>query len=442
VVGVRRIGGSVGAVSAEFLVEEGTAKEGQDYVFESQLLAWADGETSDKQIQIQLIDDKVVEGDRHFSISLTRANAAQNRDVVIGRGKTDVKVGEDDSLGAVSFVTSNHNVNENSGYFVVNVIRYNGYNEPVSIDYEVTSGSAIGGIDFTEQKGTLKFQDGQKSSFFSFVIIDDELLEGQETVSLILSNPKPLREGQHLAPILGTPNMATLTIVDDEASNEPAGSIDSSFATVGGSDDSVQVVEMQGDNKILIGGGFALVNGLARNGLARLNSDGNIDTTFQIGNGFDGSVRSLAVQPDQRILAVGYFTQFNGVNRNGIVRLNQDGGIDETFNPGGGADNPIQDVLIQDNGKIIIVGDFTSYNGVVLNRVARINNDGRIDETFNAGSGANFSIHDISQTVDGRIVLVGDFNSFNGSACMGIVVLHQNGEIDESFDSGVGFDAS
>jgi uncharacterized delta-60 repeat protein len=332
-------------------------------------------------------------------------------------------IGEDDSLGAISFATSNHNVNENSGNFIVNVIRENGYNEAASIDYEVTSGSAIGGIDFDELKGTLEFQDGQKSSFFSVVVKDDELVEGTETVSLILSNPKSRREGQNLTPILGTPNMATLTIVDDEVSNEPAGSIDSSFATVGGSDDSVQVIEMQDHNKILIGGGFTLVNGLVRNGLARLNSDGNIDTTFQVGSGFDGAVRSMAVQPDGRIVVVGYFKQFDGVNRNGIVRLNQGGGIDETFNPGGGADNPIQDVIIQDDGKIIIAGDFTSFNGVAINRIARINNDGRIDETFNVGSAANFGIHDLCLTVDGRIVLVGDFSSFNGSACMGIVVL-------------------
>ena len=442
VLSVRRIGGSVGAVSVEFMVQEATAREGEDYMYESQLLEWADGDTANKHIQIELLDDKFVDQDRHFSIVITSAVASQNRDVVIGRNKTDVTIREDDSLGSISFAKSNHSVNENSGQFIVNVIRSAGYNESVSIDYEVASGSALEALDFVEQKGTLNFHEGQKSAFFSVAVMDDKLLEGHETIGLILSNPKPLREGQSLLPILGTPNMATLTIVDDEASNEPAGLIDSSFVTVGGSDDSVQVLEMQGDSKILIGGGFNFVNGLVRNGLARLNSDGNIDTTFQIGSGFDGVVRSLAIQPDQRIIAVGYFTQFDGVNRNGIVRLNQDGGIDETFNPGGGADNPIQDVLIQDDGRIIIVGDFTSFNGVALNRIARLHNDGRVDETFNVGSGANFSIHDVSQTVDGGIVLVGDFNNFNGYQSMGIVVLHQNGEIDESFDSGIGFDAS
>ena len=128
-------------------------------------------------------------------------------------------------------------------------------------------------------------------------------------------------------------------------------------------------------------------------------------------------------------VAKGVMIQHRGkVNRNGIVRLNQGGGIDETFNPGGGADNPIQDVIIQDDGKIIIAGDFTSFNGVAINRIARINNDGRIDETFNVGSAANFGIHDVCLTMDGGIVLVGDFNTFNGSACMGIVVLQQSGE--------------
>ncbi|SVE20373.1 uncharacterized protein METZ01_LOCUS473227, partial [marine metagenome] len=170
VVEVRRIGGSVGEVSAEFLVQEDTAKEGLDYVIQSKLLAWADGDIGNKQIEIELLDDKIVEEGKKFSISLTGTNAPQNREVVIGRNKTDIIIGEDDSLGVISFTTSSHNVNENSGSFIVHVIRDKGNNEPVSIDYEITSGSAIKDLDFIEEKGTLEFQEGQNSSFLRVVV--------------------------------------------------------------------------------------------------------------------------------------------------------------------------------------------------------------------------------------------------------------------------------
>ena len=95
----------------------------------------------------------------------------------------------------------------------------------------------------------------------------------------------------------------------------------------------------------MIGGDFTQVNGLFRDRLARLNADGTVDSTFTLGQGVNDSVRSIAIQPDGRAILAGFFTSVNGENRNRVARLNYDGSVDGTFNPGGGADNPVQAVV-------------------------------------------------------------------------------------------------
>jgi hypothetical protein len=79
------------------------------------------------------------------------------------------------------------------------------------------------------------------------------------------------------------------------------------------------------------------------------------------------------------VLIVGSFTLYYGVARNRIVRINSDGSLDETFDPGIGADNTVNCVAIQRDGKIIIGGAFTNYNGTVSSYLARLKADGSYD---------------------------------------------------------------
>ena len=178
---------------------------------------------------------------------------------------------------------------------------------------------------------------------------------------MILSDAKPVRNKNERA-ILGSPNMATLTIIDNENLNEPAGAIDSGFNPVSGANDFVNAITLQSDGRVLLGGDFTLLNGLKRNRFARLNADGTVDNSLDIGLGFNDSVKAIIAQPDGRIIVCGMFTQFNGVNRNRLIRLNSDGSIDDTFNPGGGANNPINSMALQNDGKIVIVGDITAVS--------------------------------------------------------------------------------
>jgi uncharacterized delta-60 repeat protein len=98
---------------------------------------------------------------------------------------------------------------------------------------------------------------------------------------------------------------------------------------------------------------------------------------------------TTAIQSDGKIIIGGSFTTYNGTLINNIARLNADGTLDLTFNPGTGANDSVLGTAIQSDGKIIIGGGFTSYNGTAINRIARLNADGTIDLTFNPGTGVS-----------------------------------------------------
>src|SRR5205814_2235697 len=122
---------------------------------------------------------------------------------------------------------------------------------------------------------------------------------------------------------------------------------------------------LQPDGKILIGGAFTAVNGAPRNYLARLNADGSVDSGFNPAPiadyvRFKPSVQSLALQADGSIVVGGQFTDVGGASRNRIVRLNADGSLDPTFDPGSGANSTVSTLAMQADGKIIAGGDFTN----------------------------------------------------------------------------------
>ena len=133
-------------------------------------------------------------------------------------------------------------------------------------------------------------------------------------------------------------------------------------------------ITLQADGKILVCNG---------NQIKRLNSNGTIDATFNIGTGFSGNVRYAAIQPDGKIIAVGDFTLFNGEQYQRIVRLLSNGSVDTTFNVGEGFNNSTWTVSFQPDGKILVGGDFGSYNLISSWGIVRINTDGSCDTSFN-----------------------------------------------------------
>jgi hypothetical protein len=104
----------------------------------------------------------------------------------------------------------------------------------------------------------------------------------------------------------------------------------------------------------------------------RLNNDGTLDTTFTVWAGVNGQIWSFVEQSDGKILIAWSFSSYNGVARNNIARLNSDGTLDTTFNPWAGTNWGIYVMSAQPDGKILIGWVFTTYNGVARNNIARL----------------------------------------------------------------------
>ena len=207
------------------------------------------------------------------------------------------------------------------------------------------------------------------------------------------------------------------------------GTLDTSFDVGSGPNFDVTSTLIQSDGKILIGGKFKTYNGTSTNRLARINPDGSLDTSFNVGSGANKGVYAIDLQADGKVLIGGLFSSYDGNASMGIARLNIDGSLDTSFNIGTGVDDSIFDLAIQPDGKIIIGGYFTSYNGASYFSIARINIDGSLDTTFNAGEIFKFDeIRTLALQPDGKILV--------GSLIAKFTRLNNDGSVDNSFIPG------
>src|SRR5207249_4098237 len=140
---------------------------------------------------------------------------------------------------------------------------------------------------------------------------------------------------------------------------------------------SVYAIAKQPDEKFLIAGTFTSVNGLSRPRIARLSSNGALDSGFDPGAGADATVRAVALQSDGKVLLGGAFTHFNGQARSFVARLNADGTLDGGFHPF--VNGAVNCLLAQPDRKILVGGSFSSVNQTTRIFIARLNEDGSPD---------------------------------------------------------------
>jgi uncharacterized delta-60 repeat protein len=227
-----------------------------------------------------------------------------------------------------------------------------------------------------------------------------------------------------------------------------AGVVDPAFSIGTGPDSFVLSTKLLSSGKVLVGGDFVSYNGSPSSGIVMISPNGVKDIGFTIGTGtgngaFDTNrVYAIAEQPDGKILIAGFFTTYNGVSRGRITRIHPDGTLDTSFNSFIGANNNIYSLSLQVDGKVIITGDFTTYNGIARNRVARINTDGTLDTTFDPGTGASDTVFTHALQSDGKIVIGGNFTSIQGIPQNRIARLTSSGALDTEFMNGAGFDAT
>ncbi|SFC55613.1 delta-60 repeat domain-containing protein/Por secretion system C-terminal sorting domain-containing protein [Flexibacter flexilis DSM 6793] len=207
------------------------------------------------------------------------------------------------------------------------------------------------------------------------------------------------------------------------------GALDPTFTSM--ANEQVNAIAELSDGKYIIIGKFTQYDGIARNGVARLNADGTLDQNFTVGTGANAEVKCVLVQPDGKILIGGFFTQYNGVAVSRMIRLNADGTLDAT-NMQTMANGDVYTMTRQTDGKYLVGGNFTTFNGVTRNRITRLNADLSTDTSF-APIGAGASIYTITQQTDGKILIGGLFEFFNGVAHSKIARLNADGSLDNTF---------
>ncbi|XDZ57475.1 T9SS type A sorting domain-containing protein [Flavobacterium tructae] len=204
---------------------------------------------------------------------------------------------------------------------------------------------------------------------------------------------------------------------------------------------TVLAMVKQKDGKILVGGGFLGYQGIATKYLIRLNADGTKDTSFDIGTGFNSTVKTIVLQNDGKIIVGGEFTQFQGVSQNHLIRLNTDGSKDASFNVSSGFDATVNSIVLQPDGKIVAGGYFMRYVNDTQNGIVRLNPDGSRDKTFDILTGFGFapSVTALGLQPDGKIIVGGAFLYYKGISQNHLIRLNSNGTKDTSFDIGTGY---
>lgn len=250
-------------------------------------------------------------------------------------------------------------------------------------------------------------------------------------------------------------------------------------------------IAIQPDGKILVTGNFTMHRSTTANRIARLNTDGSRDITFDAGSGFNATTRVALMLPDGKLLAGGSFTTFRGSVANNVAIVNIDGTHYTSFYSGisGDFEDNLQGLSIQSTGKIIatgpktvlrllsngnkdtsftatalneggasyvsylfpddsaiITGDFSTYSGVTTSKLAKINSEGVIDTSFTSNMGGSFAgtspnIRSIIKTLDNKLVVVGRFDSFNGVSCKRLARFNLDGtpsipSLGSGFDGG------
>lgn len=203
--------------------------------------------------------------------------------------------------------------------------------------------------------------------------------------------------------------------------------------------DMIYAAAAQADGKILIGGQISVYGATeSQNYLFRVSSTGAWDETFKPGRyvyipgvtyGLDGAVRAITIDSNGKILVGGDFT----APKNHIARLNSDGTEDTSFNPGSGADGTVTHIALQSTGHIIIGGSFDNVDGTEKAKVARLSATGSLDAAFGIGLYGG-SLQALAVQADNKVLLGGDFFGLNNTYDLPkLLRTSASGELDSTF---------
>jgi uncharacterized repeat protein (TIGR01451 family)/uncharacterized delta-60 repeat protein len=476
-VGVMRSGGAVGELKVQCAATNGTGTNGLNFTGVTNTLSWGDQDVSVKTMTVQTLQDNIVEGNKTVNLSLFNAtnigttNSASA--ILTSPSNAVLTIQEVNAYGGPTFVVPNFNVMQNAGQALITIIRTNGTTGTLSVNYATFNDTgatnlgpsyqpALAGTNYGAVSGALTFHSGQTSTNFVVPIYytPGESNAANRMVTLELFNASPVSISNQFA---------TLTILDPGLVKYPAGNVDPTTLSGAGFNNVVNSLALQPDGSVLAGGAFTFFNQYPFNYVGRLEPSGAFDSSFLFNQaGANGSVLQVlsqtpgGTQTNGPVMIVGNFTQVDAVNRGGIARLNLDGSVDETFNPGSGADSTIfafaeaslpSGISNQPSSLAYYIGgNFANYNGVPSGGIARLNAStnspgyqGSVDPDFNVGqgvTGSDAAIHALAVQANGQVVLGGDFTSFNSQPYNHLVRLNVDGSIDTGFNPNTNFGPS
>lgn len=195
---------------------------------------------------------------------------------------------------------------------------------------------------------------------------------------------------------------------------------------------------------VLLVGALAATSLTVGAGPAAAAGAGTADAAFNTtaGTGLNSYVQAIAQQSDGKLLVGGSFFEYNGQPRSALVRLNVDGSLDSTFvQTGAGITGVVDAIAVQPDGRIVVGGSFDLYNGIARKKILRLEATGALDLTFaQTGAGLDGAVNDLALVPGGKILVSGYFAHYAGAARSRIAQLTSTGALDATFDPSSGFD--
>lgn len=213
--------------------------------------------------------------------------------------------------------------------------------------------------------------------------------------------------------------------------------LDPSFKVGPGANDAVEALVLQTDQRILVGGEFTTIGGCSNSFLARLNSDGSVDASFNPAGQTDGAISSLLQQPDRKVLVGGSFGRLLGHAQPALARLLAEGSVDATFDASAtfSTNTTIFSLALQDDGRLLVGYLALDEN---LSHVVRVNTNGALDPTFVCTNQITGYVFALLPQADGSVLLGGNLLGIVGSTNYALFRLGQDGRLDDTFDAGLG----
>lgn len=262
----------------------------------------------------------------------------------------------------------------------------------------------------------------------------DEPISGATNATLTLMQVQMADRGDYWVEVAN----ALRTNVSDEAElvvlpAGDSGSLDLTFVPRLTGPSRVEALAQQSDGRIIAGGVITNVGGVPCANLVRFSAAGVLDPAFAPRLQGSGEVLALAVQPDDKVLVGGVFTNVNGVERRALARLEANGALDLSFNPSTNLFFVVSSILVQSDGRMLVAGNAPT-SGVCRQHLARFHPDGQIDASFLVVTTDCRNVFlRLALQPDGQVLLGGSFSTVNGVARSGVARLNPDGSLDLGF---------